>query len=564
MSDTWLMSEKFRNFLEILHTEVADYETCAENASQAIAGIAEDLKIGRLTQEIDAPVSAIRPKGIHHESVLYDSKKENYGKGKTKVFSLADGGTVTVILYPAEKDSFTKEEMEIWSTVQQEVFLQFNRVMMQNLLQNVLHTDMATGVANQAAFMQFIGKLVATGEIRYYTGIFSNIHNFQYVNRIFPYSEGDIVLRNYAGLLDRLLMEDEIVARLGGDNFVLLVKNNRQETILSKLQHIRLTHRTEVKEKEFVFSATIGYSELRDIRSPREVMARISTAYQAARQRGAGSVAEYSTEIRNKLAETQAIISGFQPAMEAHDFIVYYQPKVDIRTRKICGAEALVRWLHNGELIPPAKFIPQLEREGSICRLDYYVLEETCKFIRRRLDEGKSVPCISVNFSRKHLEENHLVRKIVATIDRHDVDHRYIEIELTESEDFQNYEVMSEIVNGLKQEGIGTSIDDFGTGYSSLNMIKKVDLNVIKIDKSFIPLETDYTGKEIDKVMFTSMIDMIKKLGKKTIAEGVETKEQLQYLLDVGCDIVQGYVFDKPMPEKAFDKRLEQGYGDGK
>ena len=94
-------------------------------------------------------------------------------------------------------------------------------------------------------------------------------------------------------------------------------------------------------------------------------------------------------------------------------------------------------------------------------------------------------------------------------------------------------------------------------------MIKKVDLNVIKIDKSFIPLETDYTGKEIDKVMFTSIIDMIKNLGKKTIAEGVETKEQLQYLLDVGCDIVQGYVFDKPMPEKAFDKRLEQGYGDG-
>ena len=117
-------------------------------------------------------------------------------------------------------------------------------------------------------------------------------------------------------------------------------------------------------------------------------------------------------------------------------------------------------------------------------------------------------------------------------------------------------------VDGLRSEGIATSIDDFGTGYSSLNMIKKVDLNVIKIDKSFIPMETEYPGKETDMVMFVSIVDLVRKLGKKTIAEGVETKEQLRYLRQVGCDIVQGYVFDKPMPESEFEVRLEQGYKD--
>lgn len=242
--------------------------------------------------------------------------------------------------------------------------------------------------------------------------------------------------------------------------------------------------------------------------------------------------------------------------------MVYYQPKVDANTNKICGAEALVRWMHEGRLIPPVQFIPQLEREGSVCRLDYYVLEETCRFIRKRLDEGKKVPCISVNFSRRHLEEDYLVKKIVNVIDKYGIDHGYIEIELTESEDFQNYEIMSEIVDGLRSEGIATSIDDFGTGYSSLNMIKKVDLNVIKIDKSFIPMETEYPGKETDMVMFVSIVDLVRKLGKKTIAEGVETKEQLRYLRQVGCDIVQGYVFDKPMPESEFEVRLEQGYKD--
>ena len=153
-----------------------------------------------------------------------------------------------------------------------------------------------------------------------------------------------------------------------------------------------------------------------------------------------------------------------------------------------------------------------------------------------------------------------MVERIVAIVDRYGIDHQYIEVELTESEDFQNYEIMSHVVNGLKNYGIGTSIDDFGTGFSSLNMIKKVDLNVIKIDKSFIPLQTEYTGKKRDMVMFANIVNLIRQLGKKTIAEGVETKQQLDYLEKVGCHIIQGYVFDKPLEEKEFVKRLTGDY----
>lgn len=555
--------ETYKAFFDTLHREAESLAQCENNARQAVAIVAEMLKIGKLKHEMDAPASRFRPRGQHIAGTLFDSGKNSYGKPQYKIYALPDGGTATLTVYPQENVTYTKQEEEMLKLVLDELYLQFSRLTMQGLLHGVLQTDMMTGVANQEGLMQFVGEKLAKREIQDYTVLFFNVHNFKYVNKIFPYSEGDIILRNYAGMVDKLVLEDEIVARLGGDNFVMLIKNNRQETLLSKLQNIRLHHQTEIKEKEFIFGATIGYSELRDIRAPRDVMARASIAYQAARQRGAGSVAKYSIEIQNKLMETQSIISGFIPALESHEFVVYYQPKVDVNTKKICGAEALVRWVHEGKLIPPMRFIPQLEQEGSVCKLDYYVLEETCRFIRKRLDAGKSVPCISVNFSRKHLDEDYLVRKIVTTIDKYDIDHRYIEIELTESEDFQNYEIMSGIVNGLRREGIATSIDDFGTGYSSLNMIKKVDLNVIKIDKSFIPLEMDYPGKETDMVMFVSIVDMVKKLGKKTIAEGVETKEQLQYLKEVGCDIVQGYVFDKPMPEAEFETRLERGYEDG-
>ncbi len=153
-----------------------------------------------------------------------------------------------------------------------------------------------------------------------------------------------------------------------------------------------------------------------------------------------------------------------------------------------------------------------------------------------------------------------MVEQIVEMIDRYRIDHQYIEIELTESQDYQNYERITGIVNELKNNGIGTSMDDFGTGFSSLNMIKQVDLKVIKIDKSFIPLETNYPGKEKDIIMFRNIVSLIKQLGKKTIAEGVENKAQLQYLKDAGCDIVQGYVFDEPLTEEEFECRLQEGY----
>ena len=349
------------------------------------------------------------------------------------------------------------------------------------------------------------------------------------------------------------MLDDEIVARLGGDNFVALVKNERSEIILSKLQNLRLYHRTEIKEKEFVFGATIGVGKLEDIRAPRDVMARASIAYQAARQQGSGTVAFYSPEIQNKIMEAQGIIASFLPALEAHEFVVYYQPKGDANTNKICGAEALVRWMHEGRLIPPVQFIPQLEREGSVCRLDYYVLEETCRFIRKRLDEGKKVPCISVNFSRRHLEEDYLVKKIVNVIDKYGIDHGYIEIELTESEDFQNYEIMSEIVDGLRSEGIATSIDDFGTGYSNLHCLGDLRPNYIKIDRSFT---LKALNNQYEHDLMTQIITMTHKLDLTICVEGIETEDEFAKISELDPDYIQGFLFGKPQPAEEFYENL--------
>ena len=329
---------------------------------------------------------------------------------------------------------------------------------------------------------------------------------------------------------------------------------------ISKIKDVHISHEYRSVKREFQLGVTAGIAGLEGVTKPREVMARTSIAYQAARKNGAGSIVVYTKEIQKHLMDDQEILAAFPQALAAGEFVVYYQPKVRIADKSIYGAEALVRWVRDGQVVTPARFIPQLEREGSVCRLDYYMLEQVCVFLKSRLDKGQKIVPVSVNFSRRHLEESDLVERITGTIDRFGIDRSYIEIELTESEDYQNYEIMSSVIRRLKERGISTSIDDFGTGFSSLNMIKKVDLDTIKIDKSLIPFDDVHNNKHQDIVMFSSIIDLIGRLGKRSVAEGVETNQQLDYLEKLGCDIVQGYVFDKPLPKDEFEHRLESGY----
>lgn len=553
-------SEEYLQFLDKLYLPAESLEQCEQNAKEAVAALASVIRLGKVEVTLEAPACKLRVNEEHRRIVLYD-QQQDVGTGACELrFGLPDRGYICISLYPSGQTPFSDEERKIQSLIGKQIVAQFSRVMMQGFLIHVINTDMATGVANQASLMQFVASLMQQQRLAQYHVLFFNIHNFKYVNKVFPYAEGDVVLRKYAAYVDAQIQGDGIVARLGGDNFVALVRNDRVKDYIHMLQNVKIPHATEEKKKEFMFSATIGVSSLENIETPRDVLAHASIAYQTARLRGVGTLVYYSEEIHKRLMENQTIISSFVPALEAGEFVVHYQPKVNVGDKTIYGAEALVRWMHNGVLIPPMQFVPQLEREGSICKLDYYVLEQVCKFLKERKEQGKSQICISVNFSRKHLEEDDMVERIVAIIDRYGIDHSYIEVELTESEDFQNYEIMSHIVNGLRDCGIGTSIDDFGTGFSSLNMIKKVDLNVIKIDKSFIPLETEYPEKKKDMVMFANIVNLVKQLGKKTIAEGVETKEQLDYLHEVGCDIVQGYVFDKPLERQEFEQRLEAGY----
>lgn len=553
------MDSQMKEFFECIGGDADTQQQRIQCIRNGLAAIADRLRLGKAEITVDIPKNRFMPLGERSSAVLYEREVTELGTPVDIEMKIRTGGTVFIKDYPYGP-GYSEEEIQTHRFIFREIFIQYNRTLAQCMLEKIMKTDINTGVASQDFLMYYAVNLIKNGRIGDYTGIFFNIHNFKYVNKVFDYSQGDVILRNYAQMVKSYLDSDEEIARLGGDNFVVICRNENASDFISKIKDVHMSHEFRSVKREIQLGVTAGIACLEGVDKPREVMARTSIAYQAARKTGAGSIVVYTKEIKKHLMDDQEILAAFPQALAAGEFVVYYQPKVRIADKSIYGAEALVRWVRDGQVVTPARFIPQLEREGSVCRLDYYMLEQVCGFLKSRLDKGQKIVPVSVNFSRRHLEEIDLVERITGTIDRFGIDRSYIEIELTESEDYQNYEIMSSVIGRLKERGISTSIDDFGTGFSSLNMIKKVDLDTIKIDKSLIPFDDVNNNKHQDIVMFSSIIDLIGRLGKKSVAEGVETTQQLDYLEKLGCDIVQGYVFDKPLPKDEFEQRLESGY----
>lgn len=553
------MDSQMKEFFECISGDADTQQQRIQCIRNGLAAIADRLRLGKAEITVDIPKNRFMPLGERSSAVLYEEEGAELGTPVDIEMKIRTGGTVFIKDYPYGP-GYSEEEIQTHRFIFREIFIQYNRTLAQCMLEKIMNTDINTGVANQNSLMYYAVNLIKNGRIGDYTGIFFNIHNFKYVNKVFDYSQGDVILRNYAHMVKSYLDSDEEIARLGGDNFVVICRNENASDFISKIKDVHMSHEFRSVKRELQLGVTAGIACLEGVDKPRKVMARTSIAYQAARKTGAGSIVVYTKEIQKQLMDDQEILAAFPQALAAGEFVVYYQPKVRLADKSIYGAEALVRWVRDGQVVTPARFIPQFEREGSVCRLDYYMLEQVCGFLKSRLDKGQKIVPVSVNFSRRHLEESDLVERITGTIDRFGIDRSYIEIELTESEDYQNYEIMSSVIERLKERGISTSIDDFGTGFSSLNMIKKVDLDTIKIDKSLIPFDDVNNNKHQDIVMFSSIINLIGRLGKKSVAEGVETTQQLDYLEKLGCDIVQGYVFDKPLPKDEFEQRLESGY----
>lgn len=239
-------------------------------------------------------------------------------------------------------------------------------------------------------------------------------------------------------------------------------------------------------------------------------------------------------------------------SIKNNEFELYLQPKFNTKTEKIVGAEALIRKVENGKIIMPSQFIPMYEKTGIITKLDMFVLEEVCKLQSKWKNFNLPLLPISINESRHHLKNKNHIKELKEIIEQYDTDSKLIELEMTETTVVEDIEVAKKAANAVKKLGFIVSMDDFGSGYSAFNILKDIEIDILKIDREFFQnLENNVRAQ----IIIESIINMCKRLNIITVAEGIETKEQVDFLKKVECDIIQGYYFSKPIPISEFEKK---------
>ena len=415
--------------------------------------------------------------------------------------------------------------------------------------------DQQTGVFNQTYALSWLSDLIDAGKADSYAGCSFNIRGMSVINNRFGTEHGTRIMQEYVTKLQGLLGKEGIVARIASDRFLSFFPRTMMQDVIRYLEGHELTGIREIPSPVTV-SAWAGFDLIHNRETPMEVADRMNAALRTAKYDSNMTYVFYDEKIEQKINLNKHIESLFKHALRDEEFKVFYQPKVDLKRYRIAGAEALCRWRHDGRIILPYQFIPVLENSGDICTLDFYMIESVCRDLRRWLDAGRNAVRVSVNLSRCHMGDPLLLDRILEIIDRYRIPHRCLEIELTETTSDMGFEEMQKLVRGLRNAGISCSVDDFGVGYSSMNVLREMPWSTIKIDRSFMPSGSGDLEDEKKKTMLKSVITMAHSLGLSSIAEGVETIEQIILLKAYGCFMGQGFFFDRPMTAEEFEKKL--------
>lgn len=391
-----------------------------------------------------------------------------------------------------------------------------------------------------------------------------NINRFKAVNDIYGLEEGDKILKQVASALQSGLQEGELFCRSSADEFLLLLACPGRTELAARLEEASTRAGRFCREdgKCLPLSLTCGIYVV-DEQVPFYIMVdRAKLALSSARQRAGAVYAFYDEEFRRRIVAEKNIESHMESALQNGEFKLYLQPKCNFKTGRIESAEALVRWDSGDKgLIAPDNFIPIFEKNGFILKLDWFMLKQTLALLKSWKEQGLRVVPIGINFSRLHLDDPSFVTELARLADEYGVEHHLLEAELTESVVFGNTAVMKRFVDDLHQNGFTVAMDDFGSGYSSLNVLKNLDFDCVKLDKEFLMREG---GNSRMRAIISGLVSMIKSLGGRIVAEGVETQEQAQFLQSIGCDLAQGYFFHKPLAAQDFARLLAPNQPDNK
>lgn len=501
------------------------------------------------------------------ECQLTDRDRKFLLAGKVKSvlqYGLRENGKINGnIIFEVCKESRSWVEAEIESLLIVSKFIGsfLGKIHNQKDIEKLAYTDRLTGMWNFNKFLLSAENSLQAlryGSMQKYAVICFDIKKFRYVNDTFGFDIGDDILMNLAKQLNSLNNDKMMFARMGADKFVILIEytNNEQlqqtmGNIVSKAQYF-ISARTGKYKLIFCFGVYI--IENKSTESVNAMVDKADMARNRAHNGHKNNYVYYNDEFRRKLMEEKEIEDLVDAALACKEFVVYYQPKIELLTGQIKGAEALVRWRSPIKgLMLPAQFIPLFEKNGVITKMDFYVFELVFANLRRWLDAGMTLVPISINLSRMHLSDNSFLEKLLLLSAKYKISPRFIEIELTESAFMDDINNVITVLHELKKLGFDLSIDDFGSGYSSLRLLRDLPVDYLKLDKDFLD-KGDSNLRE--KVIIRHVIQMAKSMGIKVVSEGVETIEQAAFLKGCACDLAQGYLYARPMPVDQFEEKL--------
>ena len=427
--------------------------------------------------------------------------------------------------------------------------------------------DKMTGLFTKNHFYSQTYKMLSEFPEYHYIFIRFDIDRFSLINSYFGIATGDNLIKHIATYFPPLVKNAKhyTYGRIDGDVFAACVSFDHSKfaseeefanKIVSEAKNILGKFDTE-----FDIVPSFGFYSIPDntIR-PDKLFDRASLAAKTCKGSYTKLFTWYNDSMEQQQINDQTIANEMTHALEEAQFVPYFQPKYDLRTNKIAGAEALIRWQHPEKgLIPPGMFIPVFERNGFVSKVDYFMWETVCKTLRNWIDTGKTILPISINVSRINLYNPLLVDLICNLIEKYEIPPNLLNIELTESSYVDNPEIILTTMQRLQEKGFVIMMDDFGSGYSSLNVLKDMPVDVLKIDMKFLSKETDDGRSES---IIASIVRMAKWLNMTCIAEGAETFNQVQFLKNIGCEFAQGYYYSKPVPKEEYERLVFEEYGD--
>jgi len=487
-----------------------------------------------------------------------NSLNERYGVRAMLQCPIIDGTDLIgcfAYAFCGEGDSFNESDVRQIMMITKIIIGYLVRLRSKQDIDRITYRDKLTGAMNFNAFQIEFERFLSAGNGRNHAIVYSDIDRFKFINEKYGYRAGDSILRTVAEIFQKALEPGEIFARVTGDKFITLMKygtqlelDQRINAIHDSINHIQKTDTTcyYLPVRSGVYHIRPGDSSVSGI------IDLANLARKSVKNIHISTISHFNDTMKSRLKRQKDIEQVMADALVREEFVVFYQPKFSLSTNRLAGAEALVRWRRpdSSVLMRPDEFIPIFEDNGFIIELDFYVLERVCRKIRRDIDSNIPVLPISVNFSRTHIKSEDLIPRLHDCLERYHIPPHLIEIEITESALTENESYLTEMISELHNIGLIVSMDDFGSGFSSLNLLKKLPVDILKIDKNFFAGDS---ATERERCIIENVVNMARALGIHVVSEGVETSEQASFLRSIKCDLAQGYLFGPPIDERSYE-----------